>query len=156
MAPQPQPPLSNMILESVWAPALPTISGDTERRLAVAASARLLSEVTPVDGSHLLDLKSRAAKHDDVFGRCAAHSRRWDCGAPCTLRIGNHAHRSLNMVRIQSEARKCLSLTSASPLPPRCLCLATKPPGCQYPAAPGCSSYANSSTLVLSENQNSN
>jgi len=42
---QPQPPLSNMILDSVWAPALPTIGGDTERRLALGASARLLSEV---------------------------------------------------------------------------------------------------------------
>lgn len=60
MTPQPQPPLSNMILESVWAPALPTIRGDTEQRLAVAASARLLSEVMPLDGSHLLDLMSRA------------------------------------------------------------------------------------------------
>ncbi len=42
---QPSPPLSVMILDSVWAPAAPGVRGDTEQRLVAAASARLLTEV---------------------------------------------------------------------------------------------------------------
>lgn len=63
-----------MILDSVWAPALPTIGGDTERRLALAASARLLSEVC-----HSADINSVSVLSPHLMCRPLSSCRGWFC-----------------------------------------------------------------------------
>lgn len=66
---QPSPPLTDMILQSVWVPTVPAVQGDTERRLIAAASARLLTEVNLCEPRILLTCPSAA--HAELSGpRC--------------------------------------------------------------------------------------
>ncbi len=72
---QPSPPLTDMILQSVWVPTLPAVRGDTERRLIAAASARLLTEVNL---SHLLTCPF--AGHAELSGQTqVAPVPHWRC-----------------------------------------------------------------------------